>query len=116
MPHLAQKPHHRRRERIVSRKPQFGGEHAAFERGALGALDQRFPDVEVVFGDGTGGYAVRWVRGEELVFLKEAFGCYCGRHFWRFVVGDEFGWRGGVVGLVWWWWFWRRRGWGGLGI
>lgn len=72
MPNLAQKAHARRRERVVFRKTELGGEDAAFEGGAFGALDQRFPDEEVVFRHRTGRDAIGRVGGQEAVFLEEA--------------------------------------------
>jgi hypothetical protein len=72
MPQSAQEPHHRRTQRVVLRELQLRGEYAAFEGGALGPLDQRFPDEHVVFGDGAGGYAVGGVGGEVFVLVEEA--------------------------------------------
>ena len=89
MPHLAQKPHRRRRQRIIFRKAQLGGEKAAFKGRVFGALDQRFPDEDVVFRDRARGYAVRGRGGEEAVFVEEApggdggWGC----HFFFFFLG-----------------------------
>ena len=80
MPHLPQKLHRRWRERVIFGEAQLGGEDAAFVGCAVGALDQGFPEEEVVFGDGTGGDAVRGVGGEVLVFGEEAFGCDGGGH------------------------------------
>ena len=80
MPHLAQKAHRRRIQRVILRELQFRREDAAFEGGAVGALDERFPEEDVVFGDGTGGDAVGGGGGEEFVFVEEAAGCYCGCH------------------------------------
>jgi hypothetical protein len=74
MPHIRDELHLRRRERIVLGKLEFGGEDAAFERCAFGALDQGFPEEHVVFGDGTRGYAFGWVGGEGFVLFEEAFG------------------------------------------
>lgn len=70
VPHIACKLHSRRRERIIFRKLQFRGEHAAFERCFLRALDQRLPKKHIVFVDGTRGNAIGWVGGEALVFLE----------------------------------------------
>lgn len=58
MPHLPQKPHRRRVQRIVLWKFEFCGVDPPFEGRAVGTLDQGFPYVEVFFGDGAGGYAV----------------------------------------------------------
>ena len=80
MPHLAQKAHRRRIKRIVLWELQLGGEDAAFKGGAVGALDEGFPEKDVVFGDGAGGDAVRGGGGEEFVFLEEAAGRDCGGH------------------------------------
>ena len=63
MPHLAEKLHGRRCERVVLGKLELGGEDAALEGGALGPLDQGFPDQEVIFGDGAGGDALGRVVG-----------------------------------------------------
>lgn len=77
MPHLPQKAHAGRIQRVIARELEFGGVDAAFEGGAVGALDQGFPEVDVVFGDGAGGYAVGRGGGEGFVFVEEALGCYC---------------------------------------
>lgn len=74
MPHVARKPHGRRRERIVLGKLELGGEDAALEGRALGALDQCFPHEDVVFGDGACGDAFGRVVGERAVFVEEALG------------------------------------------
>ncbi len=44
VPDLADEAHRRRRQRVVFGEAQLGGEDAAFEGGAFGALDERFPD------------------------------------------------------------------------
>ena len=76
MPHLPQEPHTRRRKRVIFWKLEFGREDSAFERRAFGTLDEGLPVEEVVFGDGTGGDAVRGIVGEGAVFLEEtALGC-----------------------------------------
>lgn len=80
MPHLAQKAHRGRVKRIVLWEFQLGGEDAAFKGGAVGALDEGFPEEDVVFGDGAGGDAVGGGGGEEFVFVEEAAGCDCGGH------------------------------------
>ena len=82
MPHLAQKPHTGRIQRIVLGELELGGEDAALKGGAVGALDEGFPEEDVVFGDGAGGDAVRGGRGEELVFVEEPAGGDCGCHGW----------------------------------
>ena len=74
MPHLAHKPHARRTQRIVLWKLELRGENAALEGCALRSLDERFPDEDVVFGDGPRGDAVRGVGCEGAVFLEEAAG------------------------------------------
>lgn len=74
MPHLPQELHRRRREGIIPREAQLGREDAVLVGGAVGALDQRFPEEDVVFGDGAGGDAVGGVGGQVLVFGEEAFG------------------------------------------
>lgn len=91
MPHLAQKPHRRWIERVILGELQFGGEDAAFKGGAVRALDEGFPEEDVVFGDGAGGDAVGRGGGEEFVFVEEA-------------AGGDGGCHGGLVGwLVGWW-------------
>ena len=82
MPHLPQEAHRGRVQRVVLGELQLRGEDAAFERGAIGSLDQRFPEEDVVFGDGAGGDAVGRGGGEELVLVEETAGCYCGCHGW----------------------------------
>ena len=74
MPHIHDKLHLRRRERVVFWKLEFRGEDAAFEGCAFGPLNEGFPQEHVVFVDGAGGDAFGWVRGEGLVFFEEAFG------------------------------------------
>lgn len=81
MPYVTEKFHHRRRERVVWRKGQGGGEYPAGVGCAFGPGDQRFPHQQVGFGDGTGGYAVGWRGGEEFVLLEEAFVGEGGCHF-----------------------------------
>ena len=71
MPDLAEELHGRRGEGVVLGEAQLGGEDAAFERGAFGTLDQRFPVQEVVFRDGAGGDAFWRVVGQGAVFLEE---------------------------------------------
>jgi hypothetical protein len=79
MPDFTQKLHLGRTEGIVFGESEFSGEDASFEGRVFGALDQRFPGEDVIFGDGTGGYAVGRRGGEEAVFVEEAFGGYgCG--------------------------------------
>ena len=84
MPHLAQKAHRGRVERVVPGELELGGVDAAFKGGAVGALDEGFPEEDVVFGDGAGGDAVRGGGGEELVFVEEAAGGDCGGHVFGF--------------------------------
>lgn len=74
MPYLPQKAHRWWVEGIIFWKLEFGGENAAFEGGAVGALDEGFPEEDVVFGDRAGGYAVGGVGGEVFVFEEEAAG------------------------------------------
>ena len=81
MPHPAQKPHCGRAQGIIFRELELGGEYPAFVGCALGALDQGFPEEEVVFGDGAGGDTVGWRGGQGFVFHEEAFGGDCGGHF-----------------------------------
>lgn len=59
MPYLPHKPHRRRAQRVVFGELELRREDAAFVGSALWALDQCFPDEDVVFADGAGGYAVR---------------------------------------------------------
>ena len=74
MPHLAQKAHRGRVQRVIFGEFQLGGEDAAFKGGAVGALDEGFPEEDVVFGDGAGGDAVGRGGGEQFVFMEEAAG------------------------------------------
>lgn len=74
VPHLPEKSHRRWVKGIIFWKLELGGEDAAFERGAVGALDEGFPEEDVVFGDGAGGYAVGGVGGEVFVFEEETAG------------------------------------------
>ena len=97
MPHLPQKPHRRWIQRVILRELEFGGENATFEGCAVWALDQSFPEEDVVFGDGAGGDAVGGGGGEEFVFVEEAAGCDCGGHVWCGV-----GYNGGCVWGIWW--------------
>ncbi len=110
MPHLPQEPHRGRVQRVILGELELGGEDAAFEGRAVGALDQGFPEENVVFGDGTRGDAVRRGGGEEFVFVEEAAGgdggCHGGLFGGGWVVkecreeeGDEVG---GEVGSVGW--------------
>lgn len=82
MPHVADKFHRGWGERVVLGELELGGEEAAFKGRLFGALDERFPDEHVVFGDGAGGDALGRVVGEVLVLLEEALGCdgraHCG--------------------------------------
>ena len=76
MPDLAQEAHRGRVQRIIFWEFQLGGEDAAFKGRAVWALDQGFPEEDVVFGDGARGDAVGRGGGEEFVFVEEAAGCY----------------------------------------
>lgn len=79
MPDFAQELHFGRTKWIVFGKLEFGGEDTSLKGCVFGPLDQGFPGEDVVFGDGTSGYAVRWGGGEEAVFVEEPFGSYgCG--------------------------------------
>lgn len=80
VPDLAHEAHARRRERVVPRESQLRREDAAGVGGALGALDQRFPDEDVVFRDRARGDAVRGGLGEGFVFVEEPFGGEGGGH------------------------------------
>ncbi len=106
MPHLPQEPHRGRVERVILGKLELGGEDAALEGRAVGALDQGFPEEDVVFGDGARGDAVGRGGGEEFVLVEEAAGgdggCHGGFVWWWLVVkGGQRGGggRGGVVGV-----------------
>ena len=81
MPDLAQKPHTGRIQGIILGKLQLGGEDAAFEGSTVGTLDESFPEEDVVFGDGAGGYAVGGRGGEGFVFVEETAGGDAGGHF-----------------------------------
>ena len=98
MPHLPEKPHRGRVERVIPREFQLGWEDAAFEGGAVGALDEGFPEEDVVFGDRAGGDAVGRGGGQVAVFLEEAAGghagCHCGGGVERGGEGREWGGRG----------------------
>jgi len=48
MPHLPQKAHAGRVQRVILWEPEFCGVDAAFEGGAVGALDEGFPEEDVV--------------------------------------------------------------------
>lgn len=80
MPHLPQKLHRRRREGIIPREAQLSGKDAVLVWRAVGPLDQRFPEEDVVFRDGACGDAVGGVGGQVLVFGEEAFGGQGGGH------------------------------------
>lgn len=82
MPHAAaDELHSRRAQRVVSGEFEFGCEDAAFEGGALRALDQCFPVEHVIFGDGACGDAFGWVGREVFVFVEEALLSDRRRHF-----------------------------------
>lgn len=49
MPHIGEKLHRRRCQRIVLGELELGGENAAFKGGFFGALDEAFPVQQVVF-------------------------------------------------------------------
>lgn len=87
MPHVGQKLHRRRRQRIVLWKLELGWEHAALKGRSFGALDETFPVEKVVFRDGAGGDAFGRVVCEGAVFLEEAavgggLGHVWGRFVW----------------------------------
>jgi hypothetical protein len=69
MPYLAQKPHTRRRKRIILRKFELSRKNAPFKGCAFWSLDQRFPVQQVIFGYRAGGDPFWWVVGEGSVFL-----------------------------------------------
>jgi hypothetical protein len=70
--HVADKLHRRRRQRVVAREAQLGGEDAPLKGRALGPLDEGFPVQEVVLGHGAGRDAFGGVVGEGAVLLEEA--------------------------------------------
>lgn len=72
MPHVGQKLHRRRRQRVVLWEFQLGREDAALKGRSFGALDETFPVEEVVFRDRAGGDAFGRVVCEGAVFLEEA--------------------------------------------
>lgn len=72
VPDVGEELHRRRRQRVVLGELELGGEDAALERRALGALDEAFPVQEVVLGDGAGRDALGRVVGERAVLLEEA--------------------------------------------
>ena len=72
MPHLAQELHRGRGQGVVLGEAQLGGEDAALEGRALGALDQRLPVEQVVLGDGARRDALGRVVGQRAVLLEEA--------------------------------------------
>lgn len=74
MPHVTKELHRRWHERVVLGEFELGGENAAFVWCALGALNQCFPDKEVIFVDGAGGDAFWRVGGEVFVLLEETLG------------------------------------------
>ena len=74
MPYFPKKSHRWWVEGVIFWKLQLGGEYAAFEGGAVGALDESFPEEDVVFGDGTSGDAVGGVGCEVFVFEEETSG------------------------------------------
>lgn len=72
MPHVGEKLHRRRRQRIVLGKLELCGKNAALKGSSFGALDEAFPVQQVVLGDGAGGDAFGRVVCEGAVFLEEA--------------------------------------------
>ena len=74
MPHIRQKLHFRRREGVVFRKLELGGEYTAFEWCALGALNKCFPEEHVIFGYWAGGYAFWGVGAERFVLFEKTLG------------------------------------------
>lgn len=76
VPHVGEELHRGRGEGVVFGELELGGEDAAFEGRAFGALDQGLPVQEIIFRDGAGGDAVRGVVREGAVLLEEtAVGC-----------------------------------------
>lgn len=84
MPHIAQEPHRRRRQRIVPWELELGGEDASFEGSSLWTLDQGFPDEDILLADGPRRDAFGWVRGQVLVLGEEPFGGYGSCHRFSF--------------------------------
>lgn len=72
MPHVAQEAHRGRRVRVVLGEPQLSGEDAPLERRPLGALHQRLPPEEIIFGHGPRRDALGRVVGQGAVLLEEA--------------------------------------------
>lgn len=72
MPHIGEKLHRRRRQRIVLGKLELCGKDAALKGSSFGPLDEAFPVQQVVLGDGAGGDAFGRVVCEGAVFLEEA--------------------------------------------
>ena len=63
MPDTAPEKLHRRwTQRIILGEFQFGRKHATLERRTLGTLDESFPMVHVIFGDGTSRDPVGGIR------------------------------------------------------
>ena len=87
MPNITRKLHDRRHERVILGELDLGRENASLVRRALGSLDQRFPEEEVIFVERAGGDAFGRVLREVLVLLKEPLGGD-GVHGW---VGVVFG-------------------------
>lgn len=74
MPDVAEEPHAGRVERVVLGELELGGEDAALEGSAVGALDEGFPEEDVVLGDGARGDAVGRGGGQGAVLVEEAAG------------------------------------------
>lgn len=63
--------HGRRAQRVILGEFQLGGKNTAFEWGTLGALDQGFPVVHVIFRDRARRDAIGGVGREVLVLVEE---------------------------------------------
>jgi hypothetical protein len=80
MKHLTGELHARGAQWVVFRERERGREDPTFERGLFGALDHGLPFEDVVFIDGTCGYAFGGVDGEGAVFVHQPSGGCCGGH------------------------------------
>ena len=96
MPDVTLKLHRRRRQRVVFREGERGGEDASFEGCSLGALDQAFPVEHVILGAWPGDDALGAVVRQVLVLRQEPFVC-CGCHVVRMLLA------GGGVGRLQFW-------------
>ena len=61
VPYFTEELHLGRVQRVVLGKLEFRRIDAAFEWGALGTLNQRLPDEQVILVDRTSGNAIGWI-------------------------------------------------------